>query len=307
MEIFFTLFLKIIPLYLIIALGFIAGKVFGVKKEYLATLLIYIITPIVVFHGVFTTNLTAGALSLPVAFFVLGVILSLLFYSIGKKIWADSTKNILAFTAGTGNTGYFGLPVALAILGPSALGLAVLATLGVVLFENTLGFYLTARGQYTGREAFKKLLGLPSLYTFFLAVIINLLRFHPSQSYIDFADSFKGAYTVLGMMIVGLGIADISKIAVDKTFTALAFAAKFIAWPLGVTAIIILDRHYFHLFTPAIYQIMLVMSIVPMAANTVAYASQLNAQPQKAAVAVLLSTLFALIYIPIVVSIFILK
>ncbi len=44
------------------------------------------------------------------------------------------------------------------------------------------------------------------------------------------------------------------------------------------------------------------MSIVPLAANTVAIATELKTYPEKASVAVLMSTLFALFFIPLVVS-----
>jgi len=47
------------------------------------------------------------------------------------------------------------------------------------------------------------------------------------------------------------------------------------------------------------------MAIVPLAANTAAYAIGLRVHPDKAALAVLASTLFALFYIPLITSFFI--
>jgi malate permease and related proteins len=47
------------------------------------------------------------------------------------------------------------------------------------------------------------------------------------------------------------------------------------------------------------------MAIVPLAANTVALATELKVHPERAAIAVLLSTLFALFYIPFMAYIFI--
>ena len=52
-----------------------------------------------------------------------------------------------------------------------------------------------------------------------------------------------------------------------------------------------------------LYRVFLIMAIVPLASNTVALATELKAQSEKAAVAVLYSALFAVMYIPIVVSI----
>jgi len=49
--------------------------------------------------------------------------------------------------------------------------------------------------------------------------------------------------------------------------------------------------------------LMLILSIVPPAANIAAFAAQLNVQPEKAATTVLLCTIFALFYIPFIVMI----
>jgi predicted permease len=305
MDVFILLLFKLIPLYLIIALGFVAGKYLKVSKESLASLLIYIIAPLVVFHGVYTTKLTGGTLLLPVVFFVFACVICLGFYGLGKIFFADSTKNILAFASGTGNTGYFGLPVGLAIFGPQALGPVVLCTLGTILFENTLGFFITARGEHSAREAFFKLIKLPTLYAFLLALAVNFSGIALGQGYMDFAQLFRGAYTVLGMMIIGLGIAGVVNFEFDFKFISLAFLAKFLVWPLFMLGLIFLDSGVFGLFSPFLHKIMFLISIVPIAANTVAYAALLKTHPQKAAVAVLLSTLFALVYIPILAIYFI--
>lgn len=302
MSIFLTLLIKLLPLYGIVVLGWIAGKYLDVKKESIAPLLIYIIAPIVVFNGVITTPLNKATLSLPILFFILACILCLAFYFIGKLIWPGSEKNILAFTAGTGNTGYFGLPVVLALFGDQLLGIAVLSILGFVLFENSLGFFMTAKGQHSGREALMKVLKLPALYAFFIGLIVSVSNIHLVPTVVDAITSFRGAYVVLGMMLVGLGLSQVTKASLDYAFTGVAFFAKFITWPLVVGLIIFLDIYFFNLYSSEIYKIMLLMSIVPLASNTVAFATKLNTHPEKAAVTVLLSTIFALIYIPLFVA-----
>ena len=89
------------------------------------------------------------------------------------------------------------------------------------------------------------------------------------------------------------------------TAVSLAFFSKFILWPLLMSVIIFADTYFFHLLTIEIRNIMFLLSLTPLAANTVSFATLLKVQPQKAAIAVLLSTLFALFYIPLIVSLFI--
>jgi len=289
-----------------ILLGFIGAKVLKVQKETIAKLLIYIIAPAVIFYGTYTAEINFANLSLPVLFFCLASAMALFFLMIGNIVFEkDSTKNILAFTAGTGNTGYFGLPVISAVLGDQAFSLAVLAILGFVLYENSIGFFLTAKGNHTAKESLWKVIKLPTIYAFFIGLLLNLLSVHLGDIALITIGHFKGAYTLLGMMIIGMGLATVSIKEIDCKFISLTFLAKFISWPLVILGIIALDKYFFHIYNLPVYNVIIIMAIVPLAANTVAVATELKVHPNKAALAVLLSTLFALFYIPLIASLYI--
>jgi malate permease and related proteins len=288
----------------VILLGYVAGKKLHAQRETLASIAIYILTPVVIFDGVVTTALTPSALSLPVVFFLSCCLMCVIFYLLASLFWKDAHRNILAFTAGSGNTGYFGLPVALALFGPDRLGPIVLSILGFVLYENSVGFFVTARGHHTIDESIGKVLRLPSLYAFAIGVVVNLLGSPLGESYAAMAQNFRGAYSVIGMMLIGLGIAAMPRFSVDLRFISIAFLAKFVAWPLWIAAILLLDQSAFHFYDPSLTQPMLLMAIVPLAANTVALATELRTEPEKAAMTVLLSTLVALVYIPVFVMMF---
>lgn len=304
MEIFLTLLLKLIPFYVFILLGFLAGKYLRARKETVASLLIYTITPVIVFHGAYTAQISVGTIVLPLIFFILGSFFCLGVYRLIKNHWLDTSRNILAFAAGSGNTGYFGLPVAVAIFGEQVTSLVVLCIMGLVLYENSLGFFITARGHHTARESLIKVATLPSIYAFFLGLTVNILGLALGKIYLDSVVIFRGAYTLLGMMMIGLGLSGISEFKFDLKFIFVSFFVRFLLWPLAMLAIIEADSFFFGIFDQSIQKVLVLMSIVPLAANTVAYATQLRAQPEKASLAVLLSTLFALFYIPLIVTLF---
>lgn len=306
MDLFYIILRKIIPLYITIVIGYIAAKFFNVDKKDIGRVVIYIIAPVIVFYGTFTTPLSFTTLSLPVLFFVICCSMSLLFFIIGKWVYKeDSTKNILAFAAATGNTGYFGIPVAVAILGQDAFGLVVMLILGVILYEHTLGFYITARGSYSKKESIKKVITLPSVYAFFVGIAFNILNIKLDSNIVDVINSFKGAYVVFGMMLIGMGLVGTKIKNFDFKFISLTFFAKFLIYPLVIALVIWLDSSLFHIYNRYIYNVLIIMSVVPLAANTVALATELKVQPGKAAIAVLLSTCFALVYIPLIASIFV--
>jgi len=163
MAIFFTLFIKLIPLYGLILLGFIVGRLFKKLKEPIAKLVIYIIAPVVIFTGVATTRISFSTISIPILFFSICAFISLSIYYLSGFVWKDSTRNTLAFIAGTANTGYFGIPVAAAIFGNEAIGIVALALLGTTLFMNSFGIFLAARGRYTVKESLLRVLQIPIL------------------------------------------------------------------------------------------------------------------------------------------------
>lgn len=299
--VFLTLFNKVLPLFLLITMGFILGRSFEeVKWEAIGILLLYIISPLVIFSAVSTTYLDIGRLMLPIFFFCLCCLICLLTFYVSGKRFDISSRGLLAFAVGSGNTGYFGFPVVIALFGQDALGLAVLSTVGFILYENTLGFFIVARGKYSVSESLRRLYCLPALYAFLAGVIVNLMEIKLSPVWTDLGMNFRGAYVVLGMMLIGLGISQVRGLKIDFRFVSIAFLAKFLAWPLAVLGWILLDQHWLHFFDPVVYPVLLLMSLVPLPVNSVAIAMALNQDSRQVATTVLLSTLFALIYIPIV-------
>jgi predicted permease len=111
----------------------------------------------------------------------------------------------------------------------------------------------------------------------------------------------QGAYVVLGMMLIGFGISKINNFSFDYKFIALSFLGKFILWPISMMILILLDQYFFHIYDKQIYKAFILLSIVPIAANTVIFATVLNVHPEKVSSAVLFSTIFGLIYVPIII------
>ncbi len=304
MQVFLTLVAKLIPLYALIALGVFAVRVLKTEKDTIGKLLIYTITPVVVFYGTIKAELTLATLSLPLLFYIVCCIIGFIFWKATRKVWGenDNTHNILGFAAGNTNSGYFCLPVALMLFGNEALSPAILASLGFILYENTLGFYMVARSQHSVKDSLKKLARLPALYAFFFGVLLNFSGFELPSTIAVFFETFKGAYSLLGMMIIGMGLAHVTIQAVDKKFISLAFTSKFLVWPAVILSVIFLDKTYLHLYSDLIHKIMVLMSVAPLAANTVTFATLFNVQPAKTAVVVFLSTMLALVVIPLAVA-----
>ena len=101
------------------------------------------------------------------------------------------------------------------------------------------------------------------------------------------------------MMLIGIGLSELKLNHLDLKFLTLSLLAKFVIWTLLITGLIIIDKTFLALFSEEIHQMMFLLSIVPLAANAVAFSSELKINPEKASLAVFTSTVIALFYIPL--------
>ena len=312
-NLFIEFLVKLFPIYLWVLLGFILGKLLKVKKEDIANILVFLILPLITFHGSFTTPITAQALSLPVFFFLLCSIITLFFLWFGKIMWKDNTGNLLAFASSYGNYGYFALPAAIVLFGKDAESPVIMAGIGFIIYSCTVGYFVTALGNFSFKESLKKTLALPSVYAFAVGLSFNALNItfgtfldiDLNALYLNMARDVRGVYTAIGMMLVGIAIAEIKTIRIDWKFVGMVALAQFVVWPLTVGAYILLDINFLHFYPELLLKIIFLLSLIPVGANLIAYSTQLGVQPEKAAVTILITTIFAMFFIPFMISVFI--
>lgn len=303
MSLFFIILMKIFPLYINVILGYLSSRFLDVKRESVATLLIYILGPIVVFSATVSVKINLAVLSLPIFLYIFCSIIAFTSLFIWEKSWDNPTGNILAFSAGTGNTGYFGIPLAIIFFPPALADIYIFTVLASLLYESSTGFYVTAKGNFSVKESLLKVSKLPILYAFIFGVICNVIGFKIPEEIAAYTSQFKGAYGILGMMMLGMGLMGLKSNPdnFDKKFISITFIIKFIFWPVVMLGIIYLDRTYFQFLYEDLYKVLFLFSIVPLAGNTVTLAVLLNAKPEKASLAVFLSTVVSVIFIPIAI------
>jgi predicted permease len=297
-----ALFVKLLPLYVTVALGWVAGRYLEASGKHIAGIMLYIVTPSVVFSGVMAAPLTPQVILLPALVFGFCTLIALIHLVIARKLLTDGSASVIPLSVGTGNTGYFGIPVALLLFGEQGLALYIVCMLGTTLFENSVGFYLAARGKYSIRDALVRVARLPSVYAFAAAVALNLSGVSIPEAFVPLFDNLRGAYSILGMMIIGMGILSFRGLAGNPVFTGLAFFGKFVSWPALALAFWWLDAQVLGIYDLAVHQAIFLISITPIAANTVVIATLLDAAPRQAAGTTLLSTLFALGFIPVMIA-----
>ncbi len=304
MAIFSLVFLKVLSSLLSVVIGYLAGRFSNVEKDSIASLLFYFVAPIVFFAIPTSTRLTFGSLGITAVTFVLCTFLGFFSYWLYGKIWQDSHRNILALSAGTGNSGYVVLPIATTIFNDNTLSIYALGLIGIAIYESSVGCYFCARSVSTFKQSMLKIIKLPLLNSFFLGCALSLFGFQLPSFFYEFVSNMKGAYSILGMVMIGLALSNIKKFEFDVKFTSAAFASKFLFYPIVFNIFILFDRFIFGWYDNECYNALQLLCVAPIATSTIILASLYKIHPEKMATAVLLSLIFVLIYMPVMAAIF---
>ena len=298
MDVFLQLVASLVPLYLLIGCGFVIGRYTHLDRQTLINLVLYLCIPVVVFGFVAGLDLKPAYALLPVIVFLIQVTIGYAMLRVGHVIYGDARANLLSMCTAMANSGYFGLPLVLLLFDDRWVGVYMFMMLGFILYEATFGYYIAARGKFTVRASLSKVARFPSIYALSAGLLVNFLGLPLPDLFKTYWGYCKGAYVILGMMIIGAALSRMDRLVFSPRFFSLVVLGKFIIWPLLAYGFIILDRTFLHLFEGPVQMLILVVSLMPPAANAVAFAGQFDVVPEKAATMVLAGTMLALFYIP---------
>lgn len=284
-----------------VALGIFTARKLAVDPRPIATLLIYLIAPLTFFRGLVLGGPTPAYLLITAVLFAAACCVAVLVNAVARRLLPADESAVLAFSAGTGNTGYFGLPVALVLLPSEGVTLYLFAVLGVTLYEFTLGFYLSARGRFSIRESLIKITRLPLIYAFLGALLVEGPGLEVPISVMAGLDAFPPTYTLLGMMVIGMTLGRVSPRELDLRFIGACVGVRYLLWPTLMLAAVMALQASIGL-SAELAMALLLIGVVPMAANVVVVAMELGIAPEKGAVAVLITTLLAPLLIPFYLS-----
>jgi predicted permease len=300
MDLFFLLITNLIPLYILIVMGWVAGRYLDVNLHSMAIVAINLIAPVVVFGAVAQLEFESKYLLLPLVMAAVSTLMSLGNYSLAKMVFReDNTPSLLGMGAVNGNTGYFGLPIVLLLFGPEGAGIYLLANIGSEFITLTLGYYLGAKGNHSPLEALKIVLRLPIIYAMVLGIFWNLAGLELYDVFITYWERFTGAWVIIGMILIGVALGRLSWSCLRWKTQLWLMTSRLIVWPAVMISIIYLDRFVLHVFDGRVHTLLLIFGLVPLSGNLVAFAAKLNVRPSEATFAVLITTLLALLTMPL--------
>lgn len=304
MTLFLSLLTKLLPLYATMgAGGFLSRRHEGNMATALALLQIYLIAPIVIFANLLKLQMVPELVVMPVLWFLFVAAISTATNGIARRLGSDYAP-ILAQASGGANTGYLGVPIALILFPADWMPVYFFIMLGGFFYESTLGYYWVARGRFSSREAVKSLLKLPTFYALLAGLAGNALGLELPPMWDGIVRDFMGAYVILGALILGFAIGQNRSFVLNPRFLGALFSIKFLVWPALMFGLLAALRAVLPDLPRAASDCALLMSIMPLAANSAAFAALLKIHPEETATAVALSTVLSLVTVPFYVLLF---
>ncbi len=309
---FYILGHNIIPIFTIIALGFLLSKKFELNIYTLSKLHFYLFMPAFIFVNLYTTHLNTNMIKI-IIFSIIYLITNDIIARLIAKIrnydmgFTNAFKNSIMFN----NTGNIGLSLITLIFSSGSLVIngntpylneALSGLIVILVFTNiainTLGFYNSGRGSMSFKKTILKIVSMPSIYVILLALLLKNVDFDVKTTFVWPSLVYLNNGLV-PMALLTLG-AQLSKTKLNFTDIDVHISAftRLIIGPFLALIYI-----YLFGFTGVIAQTVLIAHSVPTAVNTALIAVEFNNNQEFATQSVMVSTIFGAITLTLAIYI----
>ena len=295
---------NIIPVFTIIALGFVLSKKFDFNIYTLSKMNFYLFTPGYIFVNLYTTDLDLDMfkvllfciISLVINDLLARVIARIRKYDIGLT---NAFKNSIMFN----NSGNIGLSLIILVFSSAPfvidgktpyLGQAIAAQIIILVFMNltmnTIGFYNAGRATMNIKDSIRQIFGLPSIYAIPLALLFKYMQLDitttplwPALLYI------KDGLVPISLITLGVQLSK-TELKFRDINVHIAVFARLILGPILALGFIYLMN-----FSGVVAQTILIAYSVPTAVNTALIAVECDNNKEFASQMVMVSTVFSAI------------
>ena len=300
-------FLKTVPFFAVIALGYGAGRTRFFSEEataYLTKFVFYFALSAMLFR--FSADLSIGELFnwrfviayLWGSFFVWGLATGVSFLS-GKPVTEAAVE---AQCAVIGNVGFLGIPMLALLMGEVAIGpLMMVLAMDLIVFGSIIVILITvAKGGESGLAAVKiAVVGLvknPMIVAISLGLIWSTFNLPRPAPLMDLVTILGAAATPGALFAIGASLA--SKSAERLTTAVWLSFAKLVLHPLFVAFAAL----FLFPVDPFQAAVMIAAASFPVAGNIYILAQHYGVAPQRVSASILVSTMFAVATIAPVVA-----
>ncbi len=302
-----AIFLKTLPFFALIGLGYLAGRTKFFTQDataYLTKFVFYFALPAMLFK--FSTNLELADV-LNWDFLLAYLVASMAVYlfatavSLARRVPIEAAA-VEAQCAVVGNVGFMGIPMMALLFGPTAVG-PVMMMLMVDLFVFGSLIVILITGSRDGRMSlgvlrtvFLGVLKNPMIMAMFLGLAWNSTAITTPAPIGDLVDMLAGASTPCALFAIGASLAGKST---ERASVALWLSfLKLVVHPAAVALAMV---WWFHI-DGFIAGVAIAAAALPVAGNIYIVAQSYGAAAQRASAAILVSTVISIVTASLVIG-----
>ena len=261
----------------------------------LGVFLLYVISPIVVFHGYLVAPTQVNTMRLLVSFGASFVLL-LMIIGIATLIYRKDGLSIFAsiFT----NSGFMGIPLVVALFSQEAVFVLSPFLSWLFVIQWTLGIVVVTKDPRS--MSFKKVILNPVIIATIVGVIVYFLHIPIPEVLDEFLSRIGVMLMPIAMIVLGSSFAHLSfkNVFLDARVWLMVLVRLFVLPLFVVVALSVIAKD----FELVAYTLLVAMS-APIGANVAILAQQYNKDITLAASQIMLTTLFSIISMPLMVFI----
>jgi hypothetical protein len=300
---FSTVLQSVLMIAAMIAIGAIISSTFpfnGDTRKVFVSIIVNVAMPCIILSSIFEMDIDEQifqkiwiVLCMSIAINLLGIGLGWLLAAAGKSPRRRET----ALLSGLGNTGFIGIPLCAALLGPEGALLAAIFDAGVDLVIWTVGvMMLQKRGDFSLR-GLKSMVNVPMI-AIAVGLLLAYFNLKPPEWVIGLTDKLAALAAPMAMFYIGVLIMSmkLAKVRESGPRFGIPLLVKLILLPLTVALVI-----YGFPFDSVMMQTMLIQSMMPTITVASILFAKFSADEEMGALTTVVSTIVSLGTIPLMI------
>jgi malate permease and related proteins len=290
----------VFPVFFIIFIGFIFGKLVDIDFRAISKLVLYVFNPALYFNSMLTANVDGEEF---VKVIIYAIVLFFSFIALTYLLngtllkFSQQMRSALILSTAFPNSGNYGLPIILFAFGEIGFDRAVIFTVLQSLLMNSAGVYFASNSNNSFKDSMKDVLKMPGFIALLIAIIMKNFNIMP-YDFLMRPIVLMGQAAIPSLLaILGIQLSRV-KIEFDWKFITSSVILRLFVYP--VVAFIIIS--FFFGFNDLTGKVLLVLAATPSAVSTTLLAIQYDAKPQLVSTITLITTLLSMVTISILLS-----
>lgn len=276
-------------------------------KRVYTLLIVNIAMPCIILSSIFNVTIDRTMLRNIGIVFLLSILINLIGIAIGWFLASPFAKNRklrqeIALLSGLGNTGFIGIPLCAAILGPEGALYAAIFDAGVDIVIWTVGVMVLKNSYSFSLETFKSIINIPVI-AIVMGLVFAFASYRPPEILVELTNQLAALASPLAMFYIGLLIMSKNNHAkTSKSNQVLPIVAKLLILPFVTLFLInILPLN----MGETTKKVLLIQAMMPALTLSSILFTKYNKNDVFGAFVTILSTLLCLLTIPLLIWLFI--